>query len=65
MIIMACEDEYLPGRQQSVDEEGDERRLLYVSLMRALERLFIRAYRAVFPLEIESGGAVALARKCP
>ena len=38
---MACEDEYLPGRQQSVDEEGDERRLLYVSLMRARERLFI------------------------
>jgi ATP-dependent DNA helicase UvrD/PcrA len=41
VIIMACEDEYLPGRQQSVDQEGDERRLLYVSLTRARERLFI------------------------
>lgn len=41
VIIMACEDEYLPGRQQSVEQEGDERRLLYVSLTRARERLFV------------------------
>jgi ATP-dependent DNA helicase UvrD/PcrA len=41
VIIMACEDEYLPGRQQSGNEEGDERRLLYVSLTRAREQLFI------------------------
>ena len=41
VIIMACEDEYIPGRQQAVDEEADERRLLYVSLTRAREKLYI------------------------
>lgn len=41
VIVMACEDEYLPGRQQSVEQEGDERRLLYVSLTRARERVFV------------------------
>jgi DNA helicase-2/ATP-dependent DNA helicase PcrA len=41
VIIMACEDEYLPGRQQSSDSEADERRLLYVSLTRARERLYV------------------------
>jgi DNA helicase-2/ATP-dependent DNA helicase PcrA len=41
VIIMACEDEYLPGRQEAVGEEGDERRLLYVSLTRARERVFV------------------------
>ena len=41
VIVMACEDEYLPGRQQSAEEEADERRLLYVSLTRAKESLFV------------------------
>jgi len=41
VIVMACEDQYLPGRQQSVDQEGDERRLLYVSLTRARQKLVI------------------------
>jgi DNA helicase-2/ATP-dependent DNA helicase PcrA len=41
VVVMACEDEYLPGRQQDVDGEADERRLLYVSLTRARERLCI------------------------
>lgn len=41
VIVMACEDEYLPGRQQSGGEEADERRLLFVSLTRARERLYI------------------------
>ena len=41
VIVMACEDEYLPGRQQSVDQEADERRLLYVSLTRAKQRLYL------------------------
>lgn len=41
VIIMACEDEYVPGRQQSVDQEPDERRLLYVSLTRARENLYV------------------------
>ena len=41
VIIMACEDEYLPGRQQAVNEEADERRLLYVSLTRAREKLYV------------------------
>jgi len=41
VIVMACEDEYLPGRQQAVDQEADERRLLYVSLTRAKQRLYV------------------------
>ncbi len=41
VIIMACEDEYLPGRQQSAQSEADERRLLYVSLTRARQRLYV------------------------
>jgi ATP-dependent DNA helicase UvrD/PcrA len=41
VIIIACEDEYLPGRQQSIESEADERRLLYVSLTRARQQLFI------------------------
>jgi DNA helicase-2/ATP-dependent DNA helicase PcrA len=40
VIVMAAEDEYLPGRQQGVGQE-DERRLLYVSLTRARSRLLI------------------------
>ena len=34
VIIVAAEDEYIPGRQLG-EKEGDERRLLYVSLSRA------------------------------
>jgi len=34
VIIIAAEDEYIPGRQTG-EREGDERRLLYVSLSRA------------------------------
>lgn len=41
VIIMACEDEYLSGRQQAKEQEGDERRLLYVSLTRAREELLV------------------------
>jgi DNA helicase-2/ATP-dependent DNA helicase PcrA len=35
VIIIACEDETIPGNQEGGDKEGDERRLLYVSLSRA------------------------------
>lgn len=41
VIVMACEDQYVPGRNESGPKEGDERRLLYVSLTRAKERLFV------------------------
>lgn len=41
VMIMACEDEYLPGRHQSPESEADERRLLYVSLTRARQRLHV------------------------
>lgn len=34
VIVIAAEDEYIPGRQIG-EKEGDERRLLYVSLSRA------------------------------
>jgi DNA helicase-2/ATP-dependent DNA helicase PcrA len=40
VIIIAAEDEYLPGRQAE-SSEGDERRLLYVSLSRARHFLFV------------------------
>jgi DNA helicase-2/ATP-dependent DNA helicase PcrA len=40
VIIAATEDEYIPGRAIG-DALGDERRLLYVSLTRAREYLFI------------------------
>ena len=40
VIIVAAEDEYLPGRAEG-DAADDERRLLYVSLTRAKHRLFI------------------------
>jgi len=41
VIIIACEDETIPGKQEGEDEEGDERRLLYVSLSRAKHFLAI------------------------
>lgn len=40
VIVLAAEDEYIPGRAGG-DAQGDERRLLYVSLTRAREFLFI------------------------
>ncbi len=40
VVVLAAEDEYLPGRAQG-DQTGDERRLLYVSLTRAKHRLFM------------------------
>ncbi len=40
VIIVGAEDEYIPGRNEST-QEGDERRLLYVSMTRARHRLFM------------------------
>ena len=40
VIVMAAEDEYILGKQAGTAED-DERRLLYVSLSRAKERLII------------------------
>ena len=40
VFIIATEDEYIPGRQLG-EKEGDERRLLYVSLTRARHFLFL------------------------
>lgn len=40
VVIVAAEDEYVPGRAQG-DAADDERRLLYVSLTRAKHHLFI------------------------
>ncbi|MGD0081439.1 MAG: ATP-dependent helicase [Methanoregula sp.] len=41
VIIIACEDETIPGKQENGEKEGDERRLLYVSLSRAKHFLAI------------------------
>jgi DNA helicase-2/ATP-dependent DNA helicase PcrA len=40
VIVMAAEDEYIPGKQAGAAED-DERRLLYVSLSRAKQRLIV------------------------
>lgn len=40
VFIAAAEDEFLPGRNEG-QREGDERRLLFVSMTRARHRLFI------------------------
>ena len=40
VIVAAAEDEYIPGRAEGM-EIGDERRLLYVSLTRAMHHLFV------------------------
>ena len=39
-FIVGAEDEYIPGRDIG-DKEGDQRRLLYVSMTRARHKLFI------------------------
>lgn len=41
VIIVAAEDEHIPGRQDKEPELGDERRLLYVSLTRAKQVLVL------------------------
>lgn len=41
VFIVGAEDEYLPGDQIGEEKEGDERRLLYVSLTRAKRALYI------------------------
>lgn len=41
VIIIGAEDEIIPGRQEKEPGLGDERRLFYVSLTRAREKLFI------------------------
>ena len=55
VIIMACEDEYIPGRQQAANQEADERRLLYVSLTRAKQRLFITYAQSRFGPQQHTG----------
>jgi DNA helicase-2/ATP-dependent DNA helicase PcrA len=41
VILAGVEDEFLPGRSANTPREDDERRLLYVSLTRAKEFLFM------------------------
>ena len=41
VFIVAAEDQYIPGRVESQAELDDARRLLYVSLTRARQRLYI------------------------
>ena len=45
VIIVGVEDQFIPGRNQG-DREGDERRLLYVSMTRARHRLYIAYCRS-------------------
>ena len=41
VFIAAAEDEYIPGRADTQEKRDEERRLLYVSISRAKEQLFI------------------------
>jgi len=41
VFLVAAEDEYIPGNAVGAENEGNERRLLYVSLTRARRILFI------------------------
>jgi len=41
VIIPACEDEYIPGRNTDTEAQKEEMRLLYVSLTRAKHYLYI------------------------
>lgn len=41
VIVIACEDEIIPGREEREPALGDERRLLFVSLSRAKHKLFV------------------------
>jgi DNA helicase-2/ATP-dependent DNA helicase PcrA len=41
VFLVGAEDEYIPGNQLGEEAQGDERRLLYVSLTRARHKLFI------------------------
>ena len=41
VFVVAAENEYIPGRATTEEEEGDLRRLLYVSLTRAKHYLYI------------------------
>ena len=41
VIVMAAEEQHIPGRQYREPQLGDERRLLFVSLTRAKHMLFI------------------------
>jgi len=41
VFLIAAEDEYIPGDQLGEEKEGDERRLLYVSLTRAKHALYV------------------------
>jgi DNA helicase II / ATP-dependent DNA helicase PcrA len=41
VIVLACEDEIIPGREEREPALGDERRLLFVSLSRAKHKLFV------------------------
>ncbi|MHA1280060.1 MAG: ATP-dependent helicase [Candidatus Helarchaeota archaeon] len=41
VIVLACEDEIIPGRDEREPDLGDERRLLFVSLSRAKHKLFV------------------------
>lgn len=62
VVIVAVEDEYLPGRAQGEDV-GDERRLLYVSLTRAKHHLFMTFCRQRTGRQQHTGSTTGATRR--
>jgi len=63
VFIAAAEDEYIPGRYEGGRGEDDERRLLYVSLTRPREYLFITHSRRRTGQQQRTGRAVGSQRR--
>jgi len=62
VFIMATEDEYIPGRAQGRQIE-DERRLLYVSITRAKQYLYITHCQRRIRQQIFSGRSTKTTRR--
>jgi DNA helicase-2/ATP-dependent DNA helicase PcrA len=58
VIIPGAEDELIPGKYEDERQEGDERRLLYVSLTRAKRYLFVTYSAKRFGMQARAGRGV-------
>jgi superfamily I DNA/RNA helicase len=63
VFIVGAEDEFIPGRNEG-PREGDERRLLFVSMTRARHNLFITYCRARYGRQARLGRASGRSARC-